>query len=53
MFGTFLFFGFVVIVVFVCGMFAGAKIENDHWKQQALKRGHGEFCSQTKAWKWK
>jgi hypothetical protein len=53
MFGTFLLFGFTIITVLICGMFWGAKIENDHWQQQALKRGYGEFCEDTKAWKWK
>jgi hypothetical protein len=53
MFGTFLLFGATLTAVYICGMLTGAKIENDHWQQQAIERGYGGFCERTKAWKWK
>jgi hypothetical protein len=53
MFGYFVIYGCVISAVFLLGVAVGSKIENDHWQQQAFKRGYGDFCQKTKTWKWK
>lgn len=42
----------VGLIMFILGWFTGMGTTDDHWKENAIKSGHGEYNSQTAEFQW-